>query len=183
MLTLYKHCAQDVCKIQVVYSERLFSQPCNQAEICLTLKEFLLKWVLSGSVPCRGSHVSFDLEIIQYWCWEFPGGPVAKNCAFTAVLLGSFPGWGIKIPQALWCGRNKTKRTRQWCWKVWRLGKKLSTSIYGCLPRSLFLSYVTSWVVCLVLSLSFRPWLESPRLIRPLVLESLPDPSGTCPVD
>ena len=59
--------------------------------------------------------------------------------------------------------------------------KKLSTSIYGCLPRSLFLSCVTSWVVCLVLSLSFRPWLESPRLIRPLVLESLPDPSGDLP--
>ena len=110
-----------------------------------------------------------------------PGGPLVKNCTFTAMLLGSIPGWGIKIPQALWCGRNKTKKARQWCWKVWRFGRKLSTSFYGYLPRSLFLSCVTTWVVCLVLSLSFRPWLESPRLIRPLVPESLPDSSGDLP--
>ena len=97
------------------------------------------------------------------------------------MLLGSIPGWGIKIPQALWCGRNKTKKARQWCWKAWRFSRKPSTSFYGCLPRSLFLSCVTTWVVCLVLSLSFRPWLESPRLIRPLVPESLPDSSGDLP--
>ena len=30
--------------------------------------------------------------------------------AFTAEGLGSIPGWGTKIPQAMWCGqKNKTK--------------------------------------------------------------------------
>ena len=29
--------------------------------------------------------------------------------AFTAKGLGSIPGWGTKIPQAVWCGQKKKK--------------------------------------------------------------------------
>ena len=28
-------------------------------------------------------------------------------CAFTTEGSGSIPGWGTKIPQAMWCGQNK----------------------------------------------------------------------------
>ena len=38
---------------------------------------------------------------------EFPGGPVVRTCAFTAMGLGSIPGQGTKIPQAMWQGLNK----------------------------------------------------------------------------
>ena len=31
-------------------------------------------------------------------------------CAFTAESLGSVPGWGTKIPQAVRCGQKKKKR-------------------------------------------------------------------------
>ena len=33
--------------------------------------------------------------------------------AFTAVGLGSIPGWGTKIPQAMWCSQTKTKTYNQ----------------------------------------------------------------------
>ena len=32
---------------------------------------------------------------------EFPGGPVVGTLTFTAEGLGSIPGWGNKIPQAV----------------------------------------------------------------------------------
>ena len=39
---------------------------------------------------------------------EFPGGPVIRTRVFTTVDLGSIPGPGPKIPQAVWCDQ-KTK--------------------------------------------------------------------------
>ena len=30
--------------------------------------------------------------------------------AFTAKGLGSIPGWGTKIQQAVWCGQKKKKK-------------------------------------------------------------------------
>ena len=38
---------------------------------------------------------------------EFPGGPVVRTWAFTAVDPGSFPGRGTKIPQAAWGSQKK----------------------------------------------------------------------------
>ena len=32
---------------------------------------------------------------------------------FTAEGLGSIPGQGTKIPQAMWCGQNKTKQKQK----------------------------------------------------------------------
>ena len=41
--------------------------------------------------------------------WEFPGSPVGLR-AFTAKGLGSNPGWGIKIPQAMWRGQKQKQK-------------------------------------------------------------------------
>ena len=49
---------------------------------------------------------------------EFSGGPVVKTWAFTAMDLGSAPGWGTKFPQAEWCGQKKEKKRKISKWKV-----------------------------------------------------------------
>ena len=38
---------------------------------------------------------------------DFPGGPVVRTLCFHCRGMGSIPGWGIKILQAMWCGQNK----------------------------------------------------------------------------
>jgi len=43
------------------------------------------------------------LDLIQELLWDFPGGPVGKTPCFHcrgAGDVGSFPGWGTKIPHA-----------------------------------------------------------------------------------
>ena len=39
---------------------------------------------------------------------DFPGGPVVST--FTARDAGSIPDWGLKTPQASWCGQQQTKQ-------------------------------------------------------------------------
>ena len=41
--------------------------------------------------------------------WEFPGGPVVRTYAFTAVSPGSIPGTGTKILQATWLGQTQNE--------------------------------------------------------------------------
>ena len=38
---------------------------------------------------------------------EFPGGPVLRTRRFHCCSLGSIPGQGTKIPQAVWSKNNK----------------------------------------------------------------------------
>ena len=38
---------------------------------------------------------------------EFPGGPVVMARQLHCQRLGSIPGRGSRIPQAVWCSRNK----------------------------------------------------------------------------
>ena len=38
---------------------------------------------------------------------EFPGGPVVRTQRFNCRGLGSIPGWGTKIPQAVQHGQKK----------------------------------------------------------------------------
>ena len=40
-------------------------------------------------------------------CREFPGGPVVRTCRFHFWDLGSIPGWGTKILQAVRRGQKK----------------------------------------------------------------------------
>ena len=40
---------------------------------------------------------------------EFPGGSVVKIWSYHDKGLGSVPGWGTKIPQAVLQGRKKKK--------------------------------------------------------------------------
>ena len=40
----------------------------------------------------------------------FPGGPVVKMLPFNAGGTGSVPGWGAKIPHALWCRANGARK-------------------------------------------------------------------------
>ena len=35
--------------------------------------------------------------------WDFLGGPVVKNLSSNAGDVGSIPGWGTKVPNALGC--------------------------------------------------------------------------------
>ena len=45
--------------------------------------------------------------------WDLLGGPVLELCTLTAEVLGSIPGQGTKIPQAVRCSQknnNKIKR-------------------------------------------------------------------------
>ena len=42
--------------------------------------------------------------------WEFPGCPVVRTPCSHAKGLGSIPGWGAKMPQAMQCGQKKKKK-------------------------------------------------------------------------
>ena len=89
------------------------------------------------------------IRTITRWCWMFRkenrGNSVEARwlglCAFTAEDQGSTPGWGTKIPQAVWCsqrgGKNKADVVRDdWgrnfrlrgqgrhCWDALKLASK-----------------------------------------------------------
>ena len=53
----------------------------------------------------------------QYSSREFPGGLVVRIPGFHCCGLGSIPGWGTEILQAMWGGQktkqNKTKQTNK----------------------------------------------------------------------
>ena len=49
----------------------------------------------------------------RYTFGEFAGGPVVRTLCFTAKGVGSVPGWGTKIPQAMKHGQKKKKRERE----------------------------------------------------------------------
>ena len=45
---------------------------------------------------------------------EFPGGPVVRTSQSHCHGMGSSPGQGTKIPQAMWCGqKEKEKKERK----------------------------------------------------------------------
>ena len=43
---------------------------------------------------------------------EFPGNPVARTHTFNARGLGSIPGRGTKILQAMWYSQKKKRKTK-----------------------------------------------------------------------
>ena len=49
---------------------------------------------------------------LKVWWKEFPGGPVVRTYAFTAVAPGSTPGQETKILQVM--RRGKEKKKGQW---------------------------------------------------------------------
>ena len=49
------------------------------------------------------------LELYQSSLEKFPGGLVVRILGFHCCNLGSVPGWGSEIPQAMQCGKNKIK--------------------------------------------------------------------------
>ena len=46
--------------------------------------------------------------------WDVPGGPVVKTSPSNAGGPGSIPGWGAKIPHALW-PKNHNMKQNQYC--------------------------------------------------------------------
>ena len=44
---------------------------------------------------------------------ELPGDPVVWALCFHFQGLGSIPGQGTKIPQAVWCGQEKKKEKKR----------------------------------------------------------------------
>ena len=75
---------------------------------------------------------------LAVWCLELH--------ASTAGGLGSIPGWGTKIPQALWCGgKNKTKNGFQ---RVENRCVKFSCAVLSCLVAQSCLSAAAT-LLCL----------------------------------
>ena len=46
--------------------------------------------------------------------WDFPGGPAVRTSPSNAGGAGSIPGWGAKIPHALW-PKNQSIKQKQCC--------------------------------------------------------------------
>ena len=44
---------------------------------------------------------------------EFPGGLLVRIWCFHCCGLGSIPGWGTEIPQAVWCAPPPKKNQNQ----------------------------------------------------------------------
>ena len=88
------------------------------------------------------------------WCviqafWEFPGGPVAKTPHFCCQGLGSIPGEGNRILQAVLCGQRK--KTEFW-WDEHLL------KIWWIVSWGEFLEFSSVQFSCLVISDSLRPY-------------------------
>ena len=52
---------------------------------------------------------SLKIQLKAANCWEFPRGPVVRTQHFHSMAVGSIPGLGTKIPQAVWHGQKKIK--------------------------------------------------------------------------
>ena len=48
-------------------------------------------------------------------CWNFPGGPVVTNSPSSAVVSGSIPCRGPKVPHASWWPKNQNTKQKQNC--------------------------------------------------------------------
>ena len=44
---------------------------------------------------------------------DFPGGPVVKTPCFQCRGMGSIPGQGTKIPQAVWPKKKKKRKEKE----------------------------------------------------------------------
>ena len=51
----------------------------------------------------------------MYKSRDFPGGPVVKTSLPNTRCTGSIPGWGTKIPHALWPKKNQNIKQKQYC--------------------------------------------------------------------
>ena len=57
--------------------------------------------------------LSFSSKVVQVF-WDFPGGSVVRTLPSNAGVAGLIPGWGAKIPRALW-PKNQTIKEKQYC--------------------------------------------------------------------
>ena len=55
-----------------------------------------------------------SLVLLNTIFWDFPGGLVVKISPFKAGVVGLIPGWGAKIPFALWPKHQNIKQ-KQCC--------------------------------------------------------------------
>ena len=53
-------------------------------------------------------------KLIDKENWDFPSGPVVDILPPSARGVGSIPGWGAKIPHALW-PKNQNIKLKQYC--------------------------------------------------------------------
>ena len=53
-------------------------------------------------------------KLIDKENWDFPSGPVVNTLPSRARGVGSIPGWGAKIPHALW-PKNQNIKLKQYC--------------------------------------------------------------------
>ena len=61
--------------------------------------------IISLRYVCTVLEVSYCFKVAY-----FPGGPVVKMLPSNAWGMGSVPGWGAKIPHALWCRTNGARK-------------------------------------------------------------------------
>ena len=65
-------------------------------------------WLVAPSSIFKAYHSNFSQPhtgnfLVSQW--------LGLHCNFTAEGSGSIPGWGSKIPQAVWCSKKKKKKT------------------------------------------------------------------------
>ena len=56
----------------------------------------------------------------KWWSTEFPGDLEVRTLSFHCCGLGSIPGWGTEIPQAMQCGQKKSNLVnKMFLWILW----------------------------------------------------------------
>ena len=74
--------------------------------------------------------------VVLLWKKAFPRSSLAVQwlglCAFTAVGLGSIPGRGTKIPQAMQCGQKKKIKKKNFNIYIWNKKKHFPSHLHQC---------------------------------------------------
>ena len=98
----------------------MLTQCFSESNICWTVVLFYYlachssMLSLPSSTACPLNTTIFCRSWKILWSREFPGSPVVRTWSFHCQGLGSVPGQGTKILQAMWHGKNKTTTTKRY---------------------------------------------------------------------
>ena len=74
-----------------------------------TVKRYDTDYLSCTWAPKIFKGVYYNFLIISAKNRDFPGGPVVRTLPSNAGVAGLIPGWGTKIPHALWPKRKRKK--------------------------------------------------------------------------
>ena len=75
--------------------------------------QWLKRQLRAVAINRMGLIFSSNTLMLSYNFWkssDFSGNPVVKTLHFQCRGAGSTPGWGTKIPHAVWCGQKRKKK-------------------------------------------------------------------------